>query len=267
MEARRRGRRQRISVGHGTRFEKGRTMDDAIIATRFPRTRASSKSQKTQLRIIDTYLALMKNTDFDKITVSELVKEAGITRTTFYAYFEDVYDLLGYVENEIVEHMPRPSAEAAPALPAWELHSPTPEECNAPSWYVEWFDYVGFFCWQLDSLLGPHGNPQFSHKVRRMLREAHITQAHSEGFPNDLMQDWLINAMSDFQLRLAWDYLQDCLKNPDDAQRQDPVYFVNLIRVGSWYLHYLQGSTPSPEPRSEAEGGAAEEGDARAKLP
>lgn len=186
----------------------------------------------------------MKHTDFDKITVLELVKEAGITRTTFYAYFEDVYDLLGYVEDEIVGHMPCPSGQATPVIPAWEQHPPTPEECQAPEWYSEWFAYVAFFHWQLDSLLGPHGNPQFVHKVLRMLRKAHITQARAEGFPSDMQQERLINAMSDYQLRLAWDYLQDYMAGPEIAARQDPVYFMNMIRVGSWYLHYLQKTAP-----------------------
>ena len=57
--------------------------------------------EKTDLRIIktkkilfDTLLKLMKKKNFEKIKISDICEEALINRSTFYAHFEDKYELL-----------------------------------------------------------------------------------------------------------------------------------------------------------------------------
>lgn len=37
----------------------------------------------------------------EKITVKEITQDAGYSRTTFYNYFNDPYDLLNYIESEL----------------------------------------------------------------------------------------------------------------------------------------------------------------------
>ena len=56
---------------------------------------------KTDLRIVKTkkllfnaLLTLMKEKNFDKIKISDICGEALINRSTFYAHYEDKYDLL-----------------------------------------------------------------------------------------------------------------------------------------------------------------------------
>lgn len=57
--------------------------------------------EKTDLRIIktkkilfDALLKLMKKKNFEKIKISDICEEALINRSTFYAHFEDKYELL-----------------------------------------------------------------------------------------------------------------------------------------------------------------------------
>lgn len=46
----------------------------------------------------------LKTEEFEKITVSSLIKDCKITRATFYYHFEDIYDLLKWIlETEILE--------------------------------------------------------------------------------------------------------------------------------------------------------------------
>lgn len=46
----------------------------------------------------------MKNKPFSKITVSEIVKDCGLNRKTFYYHFQDIYDLLKWtLEEEAIE--------------------------------------------------------------------------------------------------------------------------------------------------------------------
>jgi AcrR family transcriptional regulator len=58
-------------------------------------------NEKTDLRIVktkkvlfDTLLKLMRQKNFDKIKISDICDEALINRSTFYAHYEDKYELL-----------------------------------------------------------------------------------------------------------------------------------------------------------------------------
>lgn len=56
--------------------------------------------QETDRRIKDTMLSLMQQKDFHKITVSDICKESGVNRSTFYAHFTDVYDLMKKMQQD-----------------------------------------------------------------------------------------------------------------------------------------------------------------------
>ena len=48
----------------------------------------------------------LRSTPLDKVTVSSLTAQAGITRQTFYYHFADVYDLAVWVfEQEVANHI------------------------------------------------------------------------------------------------------------------------------------------------------------------
>ncbi len=67
-------------------------------------------------RIAAVLKEMMKKTSPDKITVSRLVEECGISRSLFYYYFEDVFDVMAYhlemdIENAITEALKEDSPE------------------------------------------------------------------------------------------------------------------------------------------------------------
>lgn len=47
-------------------------------------------------KILDAYLKLIDEHDFDEITVSDIVREAHISRQTFYNHFKDTFNVLEY---------------------------------------------------------------------------------------------------------------------------------------------------------------------------
>lgn len=49
---------------------------------------------KTKKILFDTLLKLMKQKNFEKIKISDICEEALINRSTFYAHYEDKYELL-----------------------------------------------------------------------------------------------------------------------------------------------------------------------------
>lgn len=49
---------------------------------------------KTKKVLFDALVTLMKKKNFDKIKISDICEVALINRSTFYAHYQDKYDLL-----------------------------------------------------------------------------------------------------------------------------------------------------------------------------
>ncbi len=48
----------------------------------------------TKQAIAASFLKLLNEKRFDKITVKDIVQDCGVSRKTFYYYFDDIYDLM-----------------------------------------------------------------------------------------------------------------------------------------------------------------------------
>ncbi|MBQ9531713.1 MAG: dihydroxyacetone kinase transcriptional activator DhaS [Eubacterium sp.] len=59
---------------------------------------------KTKKKLAAALKELMKNSTFDKITVSDITEKCNVHRQTFYYHFQDRYELLDWIfYNEIIE--------------------------------------------------------------------------------------------------------------------------------------------------------------------
>lgn len=64
----------------------------------------NSSSKKTRNLIKKTFAELMnEKKELSKITVTELVKRADITRSTFYTHYDDIYDVINDYQLETIE--------------------------------------------------------------------------------------------------------------------------------------------------------------------
>ncbi|MEE1300472.1 MAG: TetR family transcriptional regulator, partial [Acutalibacteraceae bacterium] len=59
--------------------------------------------ERTRLTILHAFDRLVERVGFSKITVSMLVREAGVSRATFYRYFTDKYDVMNYNYKQMVD--------------------------------------------------------------------------------------------------------------------------------------------------------------------
>ncbi len=57
-------------------------------------------SRRSKNMIKKAFAKLLHEKDLSKITVTDIIKEAEISRGTFYAHYPDVYGLLEQIENE-----------------------------------------------------------------------------------------------------------------------------------------------------------------------
>lgn len=62
-------------------------------------TKNNQRYRETEIRMDAAMLELMKHTEFEKITVKKICETAGVNRSTFYAHFTDIYDMLDRMED------------------------------------------------------------------------------------------------------------------------------------------------------------------------
>lgn len=61
---------------------------------------ATGEALITKKVIAYSFKHLMKNKEFHKISITEIMSHAGLRRQTFYDYFTDKYDLLTWIYNQ-----------------------------------------------------------------------------------------------------------------------------------------------------------------------
>jgi AcrR family transcriptional regulator len=82
------------------------------------------RARFTRQVLRDSLVELMKEKSILDISIKEICEGAGVSRSTFYIYYKDQYDLLGQIEEEIFVECDKLIQKYAPGgtlLPAKEL--------------------------------------------------------------------------------------------------------------------------------------------------
>lgn len=86
-------------------------------------TKNNQRYRDMDRRLKETLLELLKTTDFEKITVKRLCETACVNRTTFYAHYGDIYEMMGQMEEhlnrELLDSYPPGEPEGGGVFPAW----------------------------------------------------------------------------------------------------------------------------------------------------
>ncbi len=113
-----------------------------------------TRTRKADDALIKAFWGILGTKPIGSITVRELVSSAGVHRSSFYLFFEDIYDLLDHAEEQIFfEIESRLEGHGAAPLSEWMLPA-----------------MAGFYeasAARLTALLGPMGDPSFSRKLKK----------------------------------------------------------------------------------------------------
>lgn len=72
--------------------------------------------RKTQRSLTDAFYTLMKQKNFEEITVDEICRKALISRPAFYSHFEDKYDFFSFATTKLLEQFSVPSSGYAETI-------------------------------------------------------------------------------------------------------------------------------------------------------
>ena len=159
-------------------------------------------SSKTKDTLVEAFLELVDENDFDKITVTDLVEKCGISRQTFYYHFEDIITLMEWIL----------STEITNILDSVDIK-------NTKELLYSIFDYVEKNEKLLESAYSSFGReklrkllyPYFYNTLNNLIEEKKITT----NFYNNDFKDFVINFYSNGIAFTILDYLKKDNKDKD----------------------------------------------------
>jgi AcrR family transcriptional regulator len=115
------------------------------------------RARRTRKLLRDALLELIEERGFDATTVEELAERAMVSRSAFYRYYQDKYDLAEQIFEE---------AMSALLNAVGDLGQEHPAEI-----WVTFFEHIAHYERLYRALLGSKGSPWFVRKMRAALSD------------------------------------------------------------------------------------------------
>lgn len=122
---------------------------------------------RTKESILDALIELITEKGFEAITVKDITTKAKINRGTFYAHYQDKFDLMAKCEEEIMEEMSSIAKQNFPSVIA-SLEADAPVVPPFPL-TVALFEYLNSNSAIMKALLGPKGDLSFQTRLREFI--------------------------------------------------------------------------------------------------
>lgn len=113
----------------------------------------------TKENLVNSFWTLYRREKIEHITVKEITHMAGYNRSTFYEYFTDIYDVLNYLEEILLNHIKENVMSGFYSL----------DERQAIQKIADMYDSKGEY---LGVLLSENGDPYFAIKLKDVMRPA-----------------------------------------------------------------------------------------------
>ena len=177
------------------------------------------KQERTKKKLRDAFMTLYKKNPIEKITVRQVSELAGVTRSTFYAYYDSVYAVLEAIEDELQEGLGTYFEQYSGGI--LERAALKPYDSS-----VKWFEYCHEHRENLLILLGPSGDPSFEYKLRKRLKVDINRMMDEDGMLNDNLRKYVVEYVVGATLSLMYFWLE----NDDSLSAEEIAVVANLIR-------------------------------------
>lgn len=119
---------------------------------------------RTKQSIRDAFVELIEEKGFEPITVKDITTKANINRGTFYAHYQDKFDLMNKCEEEIMFDMSKIAEQNFPSI-VTELESNS-TTTGSYSIAVLMLGYINENSGFLKAVLGPKGDLSFQTRLK-----------------------------------------------------------------------------------------------------
>lgn len=174
-------------------------------------------AQKTDLRIIKTkrnireaFLKLMYAKGFNEMTVNEILDEALINRSTFYAHYRDKYDLREQIENDLLDDFKSHAQQSYHVVK--NADRPTGEAMQA--YLSSMLEFLKENRRLVSYLLGLDGDPAFS---SRLAQKSHELWKETELLPRlSIPENYALAVMSSVFSAILTEWAGTGFEDDDD---------------------------------------------------
>ena len=126
----------------------------------------------TEQLICEKLIDMMEERPFQQIKVTQLAERCGISRSTFYVYFDSIYSVLQKIEDDIIYSF----------VDEHEVNSR-----NQPAEVMDSFVFMRDNIRTIQILSGPNGDPSFFAKLsNRNRRVLHMLAEKNSSHASDL---------------------------------------------------------------------------------
>ena len=180
------------------------------------------KNEKTKENIQKSFLQLLKEKSFIKVSVQDIAKVSGINRGTFYLHYLDKYDLLDQMEENLLSGLELHLERLQPDFLLSEA-----EKGNISMHAVEVFRYIQLNAASFKVFLGDTNRAGFHKRLKQFFVEHFLEKMiRNESFfnsttvPQDylssfatsaflgLIEQWLDNDLVETPAQMAEMYIQ-----------------------------------------------------------
>lgn len=133
--------------------------------------------RKTRAQLRAGLARLMQKKNIREITVTELVDEVDINRSTFYLHYQDIYQMMESIETEIMNEITAEIRTSIEQNPETLLNSE-----KAQTFLVNILAYLYENRDICNALLGPHGDMAFVERTEQLVSET-VFESLRDRFP------------------------------------------------------------------------------------
>ncbi|CAM4370317.1 TetR/AcrR family transcriptional regulator [Weissella hellenica] len=150
----------------------------------------ADRNARTKQSIKQSFIKLIENKGFSNITVSDITRDADVSRSTFYVHYTDKYELLTKIEDELIMNIT--------AALKNNLKEPLSNDYNtdrsAATYRVfsQALEYVDSERATMHALFSANGDSQFFSQVKNVVDNLFTTQLSKNNgyFVNDIPIDY-----------------------------------------------------------------------------
>ncbi|ADV04802.1 TetR/AcrR family transcriptional regulator [Staphylococcus pseudintermedius] len=180
---------------------------------------------KARRRIVKAMIELLKTESFDEITIKQICAESGVHRSTFYAQFEDKYQLFDVLTTY---HMAKYEKLILYTSKVFESYPLEEAKARVIQTFRLLFKYMKRHQTFFTTIIVTQPQLKAIHQYLKFTRDAYEKLLNQ--LPQLQQSKYFINYTIGGELALIYSWLmQGCQESPDDMAQ---ILYANIIKTG-----------------------------------